>query len=449
MLEIKNIIKKYSDLMLNAEGFIWNNPEAGYKEFKTNEFMIDEFTKLGYKIEKQDDITGFWTYYDTGKKGPTILILGELDALYCSGHVNCDKQTGAAHVCGHNFQCASVLGVAAAVKDYAKSFDLCGKIKFCLVPAEEGVDVSYRTDLVNNNVISFTSGKPEFISRGMLSDVDVAYMIHLSNGEGRFEGGYFFNKGSNGVLRKKIEISGKAAHAGGKPWDGINALYAAELVLAACNALRETFKESDIIRFHPIITKGGESVNAIPANVTMESYVRGANATAIKEANQKINRAIACACAAMGAKVKITDLHGSEPRYDDVNLSNLMRKIACDLAGEEKCLLSDRWEASSTDMGDVSCLVPSVHCYVDGQRGLAHDQSYERIDVKGACEKSATLQFATLIELLKDDAKKCYEIINNYKPSYSSVEEYVKEKKKLSQSCEYVEFCENVIKIKN
>ncbi len=448
-MEFKNIINKYSDLMLKAEGYIWDNPEVGFKEIKTNEFMIGEFQKLGYNIEKYDDITGFWCYYDTGKKGPTVLILGELDALYCSGHADCDKQTGAAHVCGHNFQCASVLGVAAAVKDYAKNYDLCGKIKFCLVPAEEGVDISYRTDLINKKLLSFTSGKPEYISRGILSDVNVAYMIHTSNGEGRFEGGFYFDKGSNGVLRKKIEISGRAAHAGGKPWNGINALYAAELALSACNALRETFKESDVIRFHPIITKGGESVNAIPANVTMESYVRGANAAAIKDANQKINRAIACACAAMGAKVKIIDIHGSEPRLDDVNLSNLMRKIACDVVGAENCLLCNDWESSSTDMGDVSCLVPSVHCYVDAQRGLAHDQSYKRIDVKGACEKSATLQFATLIELLQDGAKKCYEIIDNYKPTYSSVEEYVKEKKMLSQSCEYVEYCENEIKIKN
>ncbi len=436
MKNIKKIIEKYSELMTDAEDYIWHNPEVGYKEFKTDKYMAEAFEKLGYKLERYEGITGFVTYYDTGKPGPTVLVLAELDALYCSTHESADKETGAVHVCGHNAQCASVLGVAATLIEYGADFGLSGKVKFCIVPAEEGVEIAWRGDLVEKGVISFTSGKTEYIARGLLSDVDAAFMIHLENGEGSYEGGYRFNVGGNGVIRKKIEITGKASHAGGAPWDGINALYAAELVLSACNALRETFKESDCIRFHPIITKGGESVNAIPDMVVIESYVRGSNREGIKVANKKINCAIAGACLSMGATVKIKDSHGSEPRLDDKNLMNLMYGTALELKGEQKCVVDYTWTSSSTDMGDVSALVPSVHAYVDGLRGAIHDRNYKKLDPREVCESSAALQFASIVKLLENGGKACIEIKKNFKSTYSSVEEFINDKKEIGKTRE-------------
>ncbi len=433
MTDYRKIIEKYSSLMTDAEDYIWHNAEIGYKEFKTDKYMSDAFTALGYKIERMGDITGFVSYYDTGKPGPTVLVLAELDALYSEAYESADKDTGAAHICGHNAQCAAVLGVAAALSEHGTDFDLSGRVKFCMVPAEEGVDVTWRNELIEKGIISFTSGKTEYIARGLLSDVDAAFMIHLENGEGSYDGGYRFNVGGNGVIRKKIEITGKASHAGGAPWDGINALYAAELVLSACNALRETFKESDCIRFHPIITKGGESVNAIPESVVMESYVRGSNREGIKAANGKINRAVAGACLAMGATVKIKDSHGSEPRLDDKKLMNLMYGAAVELKGEEKCVIDYTWTSSSTDMGDISALVPSVHAYVDGLRGAIHNRNYKKLDPKEVCENSAALQLASLVRLLEKGGKACAEIKKNFKSLYSSVEEFIEEKKSFAK----------------
>ncbi len=447
MKDIKKIIEKYSALMTDAEDYIWKNPEAGYKEFKTDKYMSDAFERLGYKLERYDGITGFVTYYDTGKAGPTVLVLAELDALYSGAYESADKETGAAHICGHNAQCASVLGVAAALSEHGADFDLSGKVKFCIVPAEEGVDVTWRGELIEKGVISFTSGKTEYIARGLLSDVDAAFMIHLENGEGSYEGGYRFNVGGNGVIRKKIEITGKASHAGGAPWDGINALYAAELILSACNALRETFKESDCIRFHPIITKGGESVNAIPDTVVLESYVRGSNRDGIKAANKKINRAIAGACLSMGATVRIKDSHGSEPRLDDKKLIDLMYSAAAELVGEESCVIDCTWTSSSTDMGDVSALVPSVHAYVDGLRGAIHNRNYKKLDPKKVCENSAALQLLSIVRLLEKGGKACNEIKKNFKSSYSSVEEFITDKKEIGKTREPIIYEGDGVKI--
>src|SRR5262249_58216172 len=85
---------------------------------------------------------------------------------------------------------------------------------------------------------------------------------------------------------------GQASHAGGAPHMGINALYAANVALTAINALRETFREDDTIRVHPIITHGGVQVNVIPADVRVEMYVRGKTVEAIMDAHTKVDRAL-------------------------------------------------------------------------------------------------------------------------------------------------------------
>ena len=81
MLDVLNLIDEYKELILQAERHIWANPESGYKEFKTTEYMIEQFEKLGYKVTRPDNITGFYTTVDTGREGPTVLILAELDSL--------------------------------------------------------------------------------------------------------------------------------------------------------------------------------------------------------------------------------------------------------------------------------------------------------------------------------------------------------------------------------
>ena len=83
---------------------------------------------------------------------------------------------------------------------------------------------------------------------------------------------------NNGTVAKKIQFVGKGAHAGGSPHLGINALNAATLAMSAIHFNRETFVDTDTVRVHPIITKGGEAVSAVPADVRMETFVQGQDA---------------------------------------------------------------------------------------------------------------------------------------------------------------------------
>lgn len=422
---IKSFVEKHKELILKAERDLWAIPEVGFKEFKTDAYMKASLKKLGYELIEAGNVTGFYTVIDTGRKGPTVLVLAELDALYCADHPECDKETYAVHACGHNAQMAAILGLAATLRDNGAICGLSGKIKLCLVPAEEGIDIEYRMDLIKKGTVSFASGKQEFLSRGYFNDVDIAFMVHARAGDDP-DALFSITKGHNGVIRKKIVIKGKAAHAGAHPDEGVNALNAASLAISAVNNLRETFKESDYVRFHPIITKGGDVVNTVPAEVVMESYVRAATTKAIVSANKKINRAISAAAAANGCTVMISDMAGSEPLNEDKMLSRLCLNVFEEIGGKD-CFYDDssKWSASSTDMGDMSVNFPVIHPYVFGVKGTIHGNDFYICDPIKACVNATVLEFSLIRRLLENDAAKAKEIMANYTPVFPSIGEYV------------------------
>ena len=427
MKNIQKIVEKYSDLVIKAERDLWAMPETGFFEHKTNAYMIKVFEDMGYELTKAQDITGFYTVVDTGKAGPTVLVLAELDALICDSHPECDKETGAVHCCGHHAQCAAMLGIAAALTEKEVLEGLSGRIKLCVVPAEEGIEISKRKELVEKGVIKYLSGKPEFIRRGYFNDVDIALMVHAGPipADERIRFGTV--AGHNGVIRKRTTFHGKSSHAGGAPHNGINALNAATTANMAINSLRETFREEDKIRIHSIITKGGSSVNAVPDEVIIESYVRGASVNALKETNKKVNRVIASCAAAFGANVTIEDDPGSEPMHDNIDLINCVDRVVSELFGAE-ALTKKGFLSSSTDMGDVSVLFPAVHGYAYGAKGTSHGKDYYIVDPKRSCVDSATVQVCMLRDLLSNDAEKAKEVIKNYKSQFASIEDFIAHK---------------------
>ena len=420
MQKLLNAVDKHRQLILNAERYIWANPETGYKEYKTSKFMAESFERLGYKLNYADGITGFYTTIDTGKAGPTLLILGELDSVICPNHPESDKQTGAVHSCGHNAQCAALLGIAAALKEEGALEGLSGKIKLCAVPAEELLEIEYRSELIKKGVIKYYGGKSEFLYRGYFDDVDIAFMVHTT-GAPTFRS----VKAAVGCLAKKIIYKGVASHAGGSPWNGKNALYAATNGLNAANALRETFQEKDLIRFHPIITKGGDMVNAIPETVTIESYVRGANFEGIANANKRINQALCGAALSIGCNVEIQDFPGYAPHINSVGMTDVAEEAAKLAIPEEEYLRTDNFNTGSTDMGDLSAIMPVIHPYAAGATGTGHGADYYIVDPERACVKSAKWQLGMIKILLSNDAARAKEIIENFKPRFESKDAFL------------------------
>lgn len=429
-------VDKNRDKILAAHDYIWQNPETGFREVKTSEYMANEFTKLGYELVYADNIPGFYTILDTGRPGPEILIFGELDALLCPSHPDSDKKTGAVHCCGHNAQCAALLGIAAALREKEVTDALCGKIRLCAVPAEELIEREYRAGLIKDGTITYMGGKTEFLHRGYFDGVDLAFMVHITSDKRAS-----LQKGSVGFISQKITYKGVSAHAGGAPWNGCNALYAANLGLSAINAIRETFREDDIIRVHPIITSGGNAVNAIPDKVVIESSVRGSTFDGIAEANKRINRALIGAALSLGANIEIEDSPGYAPLVTAKGMSEIASLGAEGLRFEY--FTDNSYCTASSDMGDLSCLIPVMEPSIPGASGNLHSPGFEFSDKEVACIESAKWQLQMLARLLENNAERAKRIIDDYSPCFSCKEEYFEFLKNFRCSGERITYNEN------
>ena len=412
------LVEKNTDKILEVERYIWAHPETGYNEWGTTEYLAKIFEQAGYVLTRPDDITGFYTDIDTGRPGPKILIMGEMDSLASPTHFA--AVNGKAHACGHNTQCAALVGVALALKEPGALDGLSGSIRLMAVPAEELIEVEQREKLREKGVIRYLTGKPEYLRRGYMDDVDMAYMVHAAVAKDYT----FFLCGANGCITKEITYLGASSHAGGCPEKGINALYAANLGLSAINSLRETFRDDDHVRVHPIITKGGSAVNIIPAETGISTFVRGASMENIAETNRKVNRALAAGALAIGAGVRLLDRPGYAPLNNDPTLSAVAEECAAQLAGRENVNFDFPWECASTDMGDLSCVMPVFHAHVAGSDGTEHGDNYCVTDPMTCCVLSAAFMTATAGALLCDGAAKAKEVVAKAKPKYKSKEEY-------------------------
>lgn len=416
---ISRAVDAYRQLILDTERYIWQNPETGYREVKTDRYMKQVFSDLGYELTCPEGLTGFVTTVDTGRPGPEVLVLGELDSIICPGHPEADPITGAVHSCGHNAQCAALVGVAAALKNPEVLARFSGRIRLCAVPAEELLEIEYRSKLRDEGKIKYFGGKPEFLSRGLFDGVDLALMVHTTQGSPSVQ------KGSVGCIAKRIVYKGVASHAGGAPWEGRNALYAANCGINAANALRETFRERDIIRFHPIITHGGDMVNAIPETVQMESYVRGSSFEGIAKANKRINQALTGAALSIGTNIEIVDIPGYAPLLNDEKMMQVAKEAAEMAMPDLPFEMYTTMGSGSTDMGDLSCVMPVVHPYAPGACGRSHGNDYYVENAELACVSCAKWQLAMLHLLLSDGAKRARQIVEEYKPLFPSKEAYL------------------------
>ena len=436
MKDIVNAIEQYRELIFTAERWIWAHPETGYREVETSAYMAEQFRALGYELTMADGITGFYTVLDTGREGPEVMILGELDSIICPAHPDANPVTGAVHSCGHNAQCAALLGIAAALKVPGILDKLCGRIRLCAVPAEELLEIEYRTELKKQGKIKYFGGKSEFLYRGYFDGVDIAFMVHTA-------GKPYINKVAIGCIAKSIVYKGVAAHAGGAPWSGHNALYAATCGLNAANALRETFRESDYIRFHPIITHGGDMVNAIPEQVRIESYVRGSTFEGIAKANRRINQALCGAALSIDTNVEIMDMPGYSPLYNDDGMMRLAKDAATLAMPDVECPLTQGVGTGSTDMGDLCCVMPVVHPHCGGASGRGHGNDYQISNPEAACVDSAKWQMAMLLLLLENGAQRAKQIIADFKPKFATKEEFLAYQDSLNDSGDRITYRED------
>ena len=412
--QVHETIDRRGDEIVTLGEQIRSHPELGFKEFKTARLVEQTLSKLGLSPRGGLAITGVRAdLAGQAGAGPTFAMLGELDALVVVGHPDADTATGAAHACGHNAQIAGLLGAAMGLVETNAAQHLAGRLVFFAVPAEEYGDVEWRVSQARAGNLEFLGGKPELLRLGHFDDVDLSMMIHATPRTEDGKAGVPVS--NNGCIVKTVRYLGKAAHAGGAPHMGVNALYAAQIGLMAINAVRETFRDEDTIRVHPIITHGGSQVNVIPGEVRLETYVRGRTVEAIMAANARVDRALRAGALALGARVEIETLPGYMPMTCDATMAAYFKETMAKMVGEEHYRQIGH-RTGSTDMGDLSQVMPILHPYIGGARGTGHGADFEIVDKSLAYLAPAKALASMAIDLMYDGAAGASKVLASATP---------------------------------
>jgi amidohydrolase len=316
------------DELIRISDTIHAKPELAFQEFEAVALLTSVLEREGFMVQRgvAGLETAFVASYTSPKgEGPVVALLAEYDAL-----------AGLGHACGHNIIGTASVGAALAVQSVLD--EVAGTIQVVGTPAEEG-----------------GAGKVIMAEAGVFESVDVAMMVHPSTRT-------MTRRNALACYDLKMEFFGQAAHAAGSPDKGINALDACILTYNNISALRQQL--ADDVRIHGIITHGGSAPNIIPDYTAAEFLVRAAEKDDALSVLARVEDCARAGALAAGAEVKLT--RGDEYYANMVPCTVLADLFDANLAAldREVQLPEPNERMGSTDMGNVSHVVPALHPYV-------------------------------------------------------------------------------------
>ena len=318
--EIARAIDSYRDKVVALSHEIHERPELKFQEHFAAGLLSKAATELGLEVERE--VGGLKTAFraEFGAEGPAVAILAEYDAL----------PNG--HSCGHNLIAGAALSAVAGLKSIAGK--LPGRVVFLGTPAEEG-----------------GGGKIILIDQGALRGVDAAMMAHPTDSE-------YCTMPALATQHLKLTFHGHGAHAALAPWDGSSALAAVIQTFQSVDAMRLHLRDGS--RIHGIITDGGQAVNIIPERAECLFLARGKSSKYAKEMGARVIRCAEGAAMATGTRLE----HIVEGGYKNLinNLSMAHRYAAhTEALGTKSVEAPENTPTGSTDMGDVSHVMPAIH----------------------------------------------------------------------------------------
>lgn len=421
---ILRLIDVHKDQIIAFAEDIAVHPEPGYEEFRTAGKTAEVLKNLGYKVTEHLARTGVKGTKSI-KEGPSLTVIGELDAIGCHSHPNANPVTGVAHACGHHAQMAAMIGCAIAMADPDVQECLAGTVNFLAVPAEEYIDADKRARLKKEG-IEFCCGKSEMIRTGVFDDTDIALTthVHMVPVEEDF---YLGNPACNGYSAERVTVRGKAAHGAIDPWNGVNALSITTSAIQMMGLMRETFREEDHVRLHNVIRKAGDVINSVPDEAIVETKFRAASLDKICEITDMVNRAYAGSAYAFGGKIEMEKLQGYMPIIPRA-ADNALIEAADDLGLNYRTVQKGDFNNACTDVGDLSHFVPVVNFTFKGFEGKLHGADFKITDPEKAYILPAKLLALTVYKLLKNGGQEAKKIAKSYTPVFNkeSYIQYVK-----------------------
>lgn len=327
--QIKQYVKELLPEIMEVNEYLFNHPELGGEEYLSSQYLCDVLQKHDFQVQYPygNLATAFRGEFVCGP-GKKIAVLAEYDAL--PGY-----EGGNAHACGHNWISATCVGAVLALQKLA-SF-LNGSLVVIGTPAEET-----------------TGGKIDLLKAHAFDDIDAVLQLHLSNENN-------INVATLAMDSIQFDFYGVAAHAAGAPHKGINALDAVQLMFAGVNALRGVIQ--DDARIAGIITAGGSACNIIVDHAACQFYIRAKERAYVNELSQRMIEIAQGASMMTRAKLKYHYFENSfdELKYDET-LRTLLKTNLEDLGVHD---FVHNPNGGSSDIGNVSQVIPTVYCELD------------------------------------------------------------------------------------
>jgi len=338
--KIKNTLDELIASLQEVNDWMYENPELGFEEYQTSEYLINYIDSHGIKVN--NPVGGLKTAFSAtlGSSGPLIVLCVEYDALPEIGHA-----------CGHNIIATASIGAGLALKNLVDDLNI--RVKILGTPAEEG-----------------GGGKIVLLDKGEFEGASCSMMIHPSPYN-------VANPTMTTIQQYKIEYFGKDAHAAGAPQEGINALDAQIQLFVNVSTFRQQLPTSNSM--HGVIVDGGFQPNIIPSYTSSEWYLRALNGEDLSVLEVKFKNFVEAAALSTGCTVQITS---PDYRYSEVLNNKVMYELFIengkDVGREMLYEDSSMPRLGSTDMGNISQAIPSIHpmLSIDSGKAVNHQPEF-------------------------------------------------------------------------
>ena len=338
--KVKKVLDELISSLQDVSGWMYENPELGFEEYKTSEYLINYLGSQG--LEVTNPVGGLETAFSAtlGSSGPLVVICVEYDALPEIGHA-----------CGHNIIATASIGAGLALKEIVDDLNI--RVKILGTPAEEG-----------------GGGKIVLLDEKEFEDASCSMMIHPAPYN-------VVNPTLTTIQQYKIEYFGKDAHAAGAPQEGINALDAQIQLFVNASTFRQQLPSSN--RMHGVIVDGGFKPNIIPSYTSSEWYLRALNGEDLSVLETKFKNFVEAAALSTGCTFEI---NSPDYRYSEVINNKVMYELFMENAKdvEREMLYEDSsiQGLGSTDMGNVSMAIPSIHpmLSIDSGKAVNHQPEF-------------------------------------------------------------------------
>jgi amidohydrolase len=362
--ELRTHVTKLSGELLDLSHRIHADPEVRFTEYAASAKLIDFLTGHGFSVNSGVGglPTAFRAWRAFGSGGPTIAVFCEYDAL-----------PGIGHACGHNIIAAAGAGAAVAAAGWLDEHGGNGRIVVLGSPGEEG-----------------GGGKVTLVEAGQLADVDAAVMVHPAGFDA-------VSRTNLGRVSLEATFTGRASHAAAAPELGRNALDAATLLLVAIGLLRQQLRDGS--RVHANVVDGGDSINVIPEHARVSLFIRSTDAEYLRgRLYEAVRDCVAGAALATGTTGSLDEVAIA---YEPVRTNPVLASLAVEafeaLGRPIDPVAGTSGPAGSTDMGNVSQVVPAIHPYIRVDPGLAIHTREFAAAAAGAGGDQAVLDGATML----------------------------------------------------